>query len=107
VGQHEVDPEHVEVGEHEPAVDEDDLVLELDGGAVAADLPEAAEERDLDRLSHCRAPSRWRAPCLRGPVVSVPWGAGTPPPAGRWRGAWPWSGRGWAPRRSPRSRTSR
>ncbi len=48
VGQHQVDAEHVEVGEHEPAVEEHDRALDLDAGAVAADLAQPAEERDLD-----------------------------------------------------------
>ena len=45
-------PEHVDVGEHEPAVEEHDLAVELDAGAVAADLAEAAQERDVDGCGH-------------------------------------------------------
>ena len=52
VGQHEVDPEHVGVGEHEPAVEEHDAVVDLDAGAVAPDLTEAAEEDDSNRGGH-------------------------------------------------------
>ena len=53
VGQHEVDAVHVRVGEHQPAVDEQDAAVgavagrpsaELDRHAVAPDLAEAAEE---------------------------------------------------------------
>ena len=46
VGQHEVDAEHVGIGEHQAAVEQQDRVLVLEGRAVAADLAEAAEERD-------------------------------------------------------------
>ena len=46
VGQHEVDAEHVGVGEHQAAVEQHDATVELDGRAVAADLAEPAEEGD-------------------------------------------------------------
>ena len=46
VGEDEVDPEVLELGEHQPAVEQQELVLALDDHAVAADLAEAAEERD-------------------------------------------------------------
>ena len=52
VGQHEVDAEHVDVGEHQPAVEEHDAAVDLDARAVAPDLPEPAEERDRDRSRH-------------------------------------------------------
>ena len=57
VGQHEVDAVHVRVGEHQPAVDEQDAAVgavagrpsaELDRHAVATDLAETAEEDDPD-----------------------------------------------------------
>ena len=48
VGQHEVDAEHVGVGEHQPAVEQHDAPGQLDRRAVAADLAEPAEERDAD-----------------------------------------------------------
>ena len=54
VGQHQVDPEHVEVGEHQAAVDEHDAVVDLDAGAVPPDLAETAEERDPYRRCHER-----------------------------------------------------
>ena len=52
VGQDQIDPVHVRVGEHQPAVDEDDRAVGIVGGAlldrhaVAADLAETAEEDD-------------------------------------------------------------
>ena len=46
VGQHEVDARHVGVREEEPAVEQQDLVVDLDAGAVAPDLAQPAEERD-------------------------------------------------------------
>ena len=52
VGEDEVDAGHVGVGEHDPAVDEQDPVLDLDAGAVAPDLAEAAEKDDTDRGGH-------------------------------------------------------
>jgi hypothetical protein len=52
VGQHQVDPEHVHVGEHQADVEQQDAPADLDAGAVAPDLAQAAEERDRDRLSH-------------------------------------------------------
>ena len=50
VGKDDVDPQHVGVGEHEPAVEEHDAPLDLDGRAVATDLSEPAQERDANRF---------------------------------------------------------
>ena len=52
VGKHEVDAGHLGLGEHDPAVDDEDAVVDLEAEAVAADLAEPAEEGDLDGLSH-------------------------------------------------------
>ena len=52
VGQHEVDARHVGLGEHDPAVDDEDAVVDLEAEAVAPDLAEPAEEDDLDRRAH-------------------------------------------------------
>ena len=49
VGQDEVDAVHVGVGEHQPAVDEQQAAVLLEHHAVAADLAETAEEGDADR----------------------------------------------------------
>ena len=46
VGEDEVDAGHVGVGEHDPAVDDEDAVVDLEAEAVPADLPEPAEEDD-------------------------------------------------------------
>ena len=52
VGQDQIDPVHVRIGEHQPAVDQDDRTIGIVGGAVldrhavATDLAEAAEEDD-------------------------------------------------------------
>jgi hypothetical protein len=43
VGDHEVDAEHLVLGEHHAGVDGDDVVAGLDHHHVAADLAEAAE----------------------------------------------------------------
>ena len=58
VREDEVDAGHRLLGEHQPAVDEQQPAGDLEDGAVATDLAEAAEERDLDGLRHrrCRAP---------------------------------------------------
>jgi hypothetical protein len=45
VRQHQVDAEHVELGEHEPDVEQQDAALDLDAGAVAADLAQARRGR--------------------------------------------------------------
>ena len=59
VGQHEVDAVHVGIGEHQPAVDEQDVAgiaaALLDRHAVAADLTQPAEEDDPHRLGHQRS----------------------------------------------------
>ena len=55
VGQHQVDAVHVGVGEHEPAVDEQQLVVLLEHHAVASDLAETAEEVDANRCCHERS----------------------------------------------------
>ena len=48
VGQDQVDAGHVGVGEHDPAVDEQDAIVDLDAAAIAADLAQPAEEHDAD-----------------------------------------------------------
>ena len=63
VGKDEVDAGHVGVGEHDPAVEDEDPAVDLDAGAVAADLAEAAEEDDADRLG----PGGAGGPGGRGP----------------------------------------
>ena len=45
----EVDTEHRLVGEHEPAVDHDDVVAVLEDVHVLADLPHASEGDDAER----------------------------------------------------------
>ena len=96
VGQHEVDAEHVGVGEHEPAVEEQDAALDLDHGAVAADLAEAAEEGDVNGSWHQlrsvehldgRGPRDLRAtgPDRQAALADL---------AARARAASPWSGMG-------------
>ena len=52
VREDEVDTEVLELGEHEPAVEHQQLVLALEDHAVAADLAEAAEEGDGDWCCH-------------------------------------------------------
>ena len=50
VGDDEVDPEHLLVGEHQAAVDDDDLVAVLEDVHVLADLAHPAERDDAERL---------------------------------------------------------
>ena len=55
VGNDEVDAEHRLVGEHEPAVDNDDVIAVLEHVHVLADLAHAAKRNDAERdlvLSH-------------------------------------------------------
>ena len=49
VGDDEVDAEHLLVGEHEAAVDDDDVVAVLEHVHVLADLPHPAERDDAER----------------------------------------------------------
>ena len=49
IGHDEVDAEHLLVGEHEPAVDDDDVVAVLEHVHVLADLPHPAERDDAER----------------------------------------------------------
>ena len=71
VGQHEVDPGHVALGEHDPAVDDEDAVFDLETEAVAPDLAETAEEDDPDRRgahpAQATGVSTWAVPstCAR------------------------------------------
>ena len=55
VGQHQVDPGHLDVGEHQPAVEDHDPPVDLEAGAVAADLAQAAQEDDPDRVAQPRS----------------------------------------------------
>ena len=50
VGDDEVDPEHLLVGEHEAAVDDDDVVAVLEHVHVLADLAHAAQRNVSERL---------------------------------------------------------
>lgn len=65
VGQDEVDAVHVGVGEHQPAVDEQQATVVagalLDGHAVAADLAETTEEHDAYGRCHQRHSLRGEA----------------------------------------------
>ena len=54
VGHDQVDAVHLLLGEHQPAVDDDDLVGELEHGHVLADLADAAEGDDPQDLGRCR-----------------------------------------------------
>ena len=61
VGDDEVDPEHLLVGEHQAAVDHDDLVAVLEHVHVLADLADAAERDDakgVGGISHEGVSSR-------------------------------------------------
>ena len=49
VGDDEVDPEHLLVGEHQAAVDDDDVVAVLEHVHVLADLADPAERDDAER----------------------------------------------------------
>ena len=57
VGDDEVDPEHLLVGEHQAAVDDDDVVAVLEHVHVLADLADAAERDDPE--------GRSGLPCVR------------------------------------------
>ena len=50
VGDDEVDAEHLLVGEHEAAIDDDDLVAVLEDVHVLADLAHPAERDDAERM---------------------------------------------------------
>jgi hypothetical protein len=52
VGQHQVDAEHVELGEHQPHVEQQDAPVDLEARAVAPDLAESPEEGDAYRARH-------------------------------------------------------
>ena len=89
VRQHEVDAEHLRVGEHEAAIEQHDSTSLLQGGAVPADLTEAAQEGDANPLRHASS----RAPLARGPRdlrARAPSGAGTRRRACRAHASWPW-----------------
>src|SRR5690242_10036746 len=58
VGDDEVDAQHLVLGEHQAAVDEEDLLPALEGHHVLADLAQATERDDFeDGLSHGRRSS--------------------------------------------------
>ena len=44
----QIDAQHLLFGEHQAAVDDCELAVDLEGGAVAPDPTKAAEEGDLD-----------------------------------------------------------
>ena len=48
IGEHEIDARHFRVWKKQAAVDDQDAVVDLEARAVAADLPEPTEERELD-----------------------------------------------------------
>ena len=51
IGQHQVDAEHLWVGEHEAAVHQDGPAVHFEPGAIAPNFTQAAEENDTDRGS--------------------------------------------------------
>ncbi len=54
IGKDEVDPEHLLLGEHEPAIDQQRALPSISmAGGIAPDVAEAAEERDLDVMIGC------------------------------------------------------
>ncbi len=80
VGHDEVDAVHLLLGEHESAVDDDDLVGELEDGHVLADLADAAERDDPEDLvrgggrardGHQKSPS-WSSGTGLPRVAAVP-----------------------------------
>ena len=75
VGHDEVDAEHLLVGEHQAAVDDDDLVPVLEDVHVLADLADAAERHDAQRAAAIQPMRRWLA-------------SRRPRPARRPRSAW-------------------
>ncbi len=56
VGKDQVDSQHVLLGEHQPAVDERDPAVDLDGRAVAPDLTETAQECEGNGHRVCALP---------------------------------------------------
>ena len=94
VGDDEVDPEHLLVGEHEAAVDDDDLVAVLEDVHVLADLPHPAERDDAERLVD------WSDRACMGSVwaqKSVSWSASGALGRGRGHGGRPASAAAAAP----------
>src|SRR6185369_13231268 len=47
VGDDQVNAEHMRLGEHQAAIDDDDIIAVLENGHVQADLPQPAEGDDL------------------------------------------------------------
>ena len=74
VGDDEVDAEHLLVGEHQPAIDDDDLVAVFEDVHVLADLPHPAERDDPEWLVVGRGHSR---PWLVWGQKRVSWGVGS------------------------------
>ena len=74
VGDDEVDAEHLLVGEHQPAVDDDDVVAVFEDVHVLADLAHPAERDDAERL----VVGRWHSVLgwSRG-QKRVSWGVGS------------------------------
>ena len=88
IGKHEVDAGHVLVGEHEPAVDQQDPVIYLEAQTVAPDLTEPTQEHDAnDRVTHppdATAGCGGRRHCSRRPAPNPRAGRRLrPPQAGR------------------------
>src|SRR5262245_41112548 len=100
VGQDQVNAGHLHVGKHQPAVEDDDPLGDLDAGAVAADLAEAAQEDDTDCL--LSPGDGKRPPWLRPRALAEPdrAAAGTGRRGGPGSSTWLSPGSGWGPRRS-------
>ena len=52
IGDHDIDPPHVVLGEHDPRVDDQDAVVVLEQGHVLADFPQTTEGDDAECFSH-------------------------------------------------------
>src|SRR5947207_7562867 len=110
VGQDQVDARHLQVvGEHQPAVEQDDLPFHFDAGTVAPDLAEAPEEDDPYGIRQ-RSYRGWPGPSGHGPPSlreRVPWADGSHRRGAQARAASPWWGPGSARRLRSRTRTTR
>ena len=70
VGQHQVHPELVGRGEHQPGVDHHDAAVVLDDRHVLADLAEAPEREHSQRAAQTALSSPWRSSASRSVAAS-------------------------------------
>src|SRR4029453_2381511 len=76
VWQDQIDPRHLGVRERQARVEDEEPIIQLDAGHVAADLTDAAEECDASRAAPRPARGAWHPPAPSRSSPAPAWSPG-------------------------------